>query len=274
MSSVVPVSVVIPCYCCSETIERAVKSVMAQTVLPAEIWLVEDGSADGGRTLATLHRLRGRYSERTHIEVVPLGRNRGPSVARNTGWNAATQSYVAFLDADDAWHPRKLEIQYDWMRGHLNVAMTGHRWLWIRPGQSIPELAESPKDWQVSLLMQLLSNRFSTITVMLRRELPYRFSESIRGNEDFDLWLRLALDGCSAWYINVVLAYLYKAPFGEGGLSGNLWKMEKGEFGIYWQQVREGRLRLMAFALLAPWLITKYMRRVVITAIRKGGSPE
>lgn len=271
MSSVVPVSVVIPCYCCLETIERAVKSVMSQTVLPAEIWLVEDGSTDGGRTLATLYRLRGRYSERTRIEVVPLGRNRGPSVARNTGWNAATQSYVAFLDADDAWHSRKLEIQYDWMRGHPNVAMTGHRWLWIRPGQSIPELAESPQAWHISPLMQLLSNRFSTITVMLRRDLPYRFSESKRRCEDFDLWLRLVLDGCSAWYINVVLAYLYKAPYGEGGLSENLWKMEKTELEVYWQQVREGRLRLMAFALLAPWLVTKHLRRLVNTAIRKGG---
>jgi len=53
----VPVSVVIPCYCCADTIGRAVESVMAQTILPAEMWLVEDGSEDGGRTIAVLYDL-------------------------------------------------------------------------------------------------------------------------------------------------------------------------------------------------------------------------
>ena len=62
----VPVSVVIPCYSCAGTIGRAVESVVAQTALPAEVWLVEDGSPDDGRTLATLHQLQQHHSDRMY----------------------------------------------------------------------------------------------------------------------------------------------------------------------------------------------------------------
>ena len=102
----VPVSVVIPCYRCADTIERAVESVIAQTASPAEVWLVEDGSGDDGRTLAVLHELRQRHSGEVSIEVISLGKNFGCAVARNTGWDASPQLYIAFLDADDAWHRR------------------------------------------------------------------------------------------------------------------------------------------------------------------------
>lgn len=122
----VPVSVVVPCYCCEGTIERAVDSVMKQTALPAEVLLVDDASPDQGRTLNKLRQLQGRFRDKTHIEVIALKNNGGPSVARNAGWEAATQPYIAFLDADDAWHPQKLEIQYEWMKEYSEVVLTGH----------------------------------------------------------------------------------------------------------------------------------------------------
>ena len=229
---------------------------------------MEDGSPDDGRTLATLHQLQQHHGYRIPIEVIPLGRNFGPSVARNTGWDAATQPYIAFLDADDAWHPRKLEIQHDWMRDHPDVAMTGHAWLLA---QSSKPSATLPEQWSVRRISprkQLLSNRFSTPTVMMRRNLPYRFRETNWFSQDSDLWLSVVLDGHSAWRLELPLALIYKAPYGKGGLSGNLWRSEKSQLNTYWWQVREGRLRGIAFALLVPWLLAKFMRRVVITGLR------
>ncbi|MHB1099234.1 MAG: glycosyltransferase family 2 protein, partial [Burkholderiales bacterium] len=108
----VPVSVIIPCYRCAETIARAVDSVLKQTLPPEEILLVEDCSGDDGNTLAVLHSLQ---QNNPFIRVIPLAKNGGPAAARNAGWDAAKQPYIAFLDADDAWHPKKLEIQYSWM---------------------------------------------------------------------------------------------------------------------------------------------------------------
>jgi glycosyltransferase involved in cell wall biosynthesis len=57
------------------------------------------------------------------LKIISLKRNGGASIARNIGWEQSTHDYVAFLDADDAWHPRKIEIQYTWMQNHQEVAL-------------------------------------------------------------------------------------------------------------------------------------------------------
>src|SRR5574340_1082572 len=113
-----PVSVVIPCYCCSETIGRALVSIASQTMLPQEVILVEDASPDGGETLGKLRHLAGEYGETFIVKVIALKENCGAGSARNRGWEAAGQPYIAFLDADDAWHPKKIELQYSWMCEH------------------------------------------------------------------------------------------------------------------------------------------------------------
>src|SRR2546427_9146273 len=105
-----PVSVLIPSYCCADTVARAVESAVEQTLTPAEIIMVDDASPDGGKTYCALKDLQQRFSRRTAIRIIRLERNGGPGAARNRAWEVASQPYVAFLDADDAWHPRKLEI--------------------------------------------------------------------------------------------------------------------------------------------------------------------
>ena len=99
-----PVTVVVPCYRCATTIERAVVSVAEQMQRPAELVLVDDASADG--TLEVLHALATRHGD--WVKVIALPSNRGAASARNAGWDAATQPLVAFLDSDDACHPPKL----------------------------------------------------------------------------------------------------------------------------------------------------------------------
>ncbi len=109
------VSVVIPCYRCGATIARAVASVLAQTLPVAEIILVDDASGDD--TLAALEDIRRGHGDAA-VRVLAAPANVGAGEARNLGWNAASQPWVAFLDADDAWHPRKIEIQYGWLLQH------------------------------------------------------------------------------------------------------------------------------------------------------------
>jgi len=101
-----PVSVIIPCYRCADTIGRAVESMIWQTLPPKEILLVEDYSQDEGKTLASLYDLQRKFQDKITIKVIPLLKNGGPGGARNTGWDEAQQPYLAFLDADDSWHPR------------------------------------------------------------------------------------------------------------------------------------------------------------------------
>jgi len=76
------VSVIIPCYRCTDTIERAVNSIAEQTLLPAEVILVDDLSGDN--TLAQLHRIQENYPQ-GWIHVIALPKNASPGTARNVG---------------------------------------------------------------------------------------------------------------------------------------------------------------------------------------------
>jgi glycosyltransferase involved in cell wall biosynthesis len=253
-----PVSVVIPCFRCSDTLERAVLSVVNQTLKPEELILIDDASGDD--TLNTAERLKEQYGKEW-IRVLALPSNKGPAAARNAGWENAKESYLAFLDADDSWHPRKLEVQYGWMEAHPQVVLTGHRCVFLPAGSPSPSL---PAGWHARPVRRtgmLLSNRFSTPSVMLIRSLPFRFDAGQRYSEDYLLWLQIILKGHAAWWLEVPLAYLHKAPFGASGLSAQLWAMEKGELGTYWRLHREDLVSLFAASGLTLYSLAKYLIR-------------
>lgn len=96
-----PVSVIIPAYNCERFIREAIESVQSQTVAVAEIVVVDDGSSDRTYEIAT--DLGARVIRQS---------NRGVSAARNVGIRAATQPWIALLDADDVWDPHKIEFQW------------------------------------------------------------------------------------------------------------------------------------------------------------------
>jgi glycosyltransferase involved in cell wall biosynthesis len=95
------VSAVIPAYNAERFISDAIQSVLAQTYEIAEIIVVDDGSSDRTAEVAS-------GFPRTHVMKRPNG---GPGAARNTGIHAASGEWIAFLDSDDTWIPRKTEIQ-------------------------------------------------------------------------------------------------------------------------------------------------------------------
>lgn len=256
-----PVSVVIPCYRCVGTIRRAVETVARQTALPEEVILVDDASGDG--TLALLESLADEYG-RAWIRVIAQRVNQGAADARNAGWEAATQPYIAFLDADDAWHPRKIAIQHAFMAAHPEVGLCAHR------HEIVARLPETPADigpltaQPVSKLSLLLSNNFFAPTMMmLRRDLPYRYRAGRRYVDDHLLWLQILLGGTPFVRLSAKLAYTFKAPYGESGLSARMWEMEKAELENYWILHREGRLRVPTALGLSAYSLAKYLRRLL-----------
>lgn len=262
-----PVSVIIPCYCCDDTIERAVLSVADQVKKPSEIILIDDASPDHGKTLAKLHEIKKKYSDSIQIHITALPSNDGPATARNAAWNLASQPYIAFLDADDAWHPQKIELQYGWMKAHPEVDMTGHGTAQAQ-GESPPSIAGVMGASPVRGRQLLLSNRFPTRSVMIRRDVPFRFCSGKRYAEDFLLWLRLVLTGHSAWKLDRTLAFTYKPDFGAGGLSADMWRHEKGELDTYARLHEEQLITLTAYRALIIFSLIKYVRRLLIHALR------
>lgn len=107
------VSVIIPAYNAARTLEATVKSVLAQTMQDFEIIIVDDGSKDDSLSVA-----RSFSDSRIQVIAQPNG---GAAAARNSGIKAATGEYVALLDADDLWLPRKLEIQLAALEEHPEV---------------------------------------------------------------------------------------------------------------------------------------------------------
>lgn len=266
----VPVSVVIPCYRCHRSIGAAVESVVNQTARPVELILVEDCSEDGGQTLAALEALKREYQKRLRVVVVPLPDNRGAGEARNAGWAIASQRLLAFLDADDTWHPRKLEIQSAWMLSHPDYALTCHGSILCSRGEPVLLAAGGPPEREMAWRKLLFRNDVATRTVMLRRVISHRFPGGVRYAEDYQLWLRILLGGGAAMRLCLPLACSYKDGFGAGGLSGDLAAMHGGVVRCL-DALREDRLISLGMYFLAAafeWL--KYGRRAMMVATGRG----
>jgi glycosyltransferase involved in cell wall biosynthesis len=98
------VSVVVPTYNRARMLHRSVESVLAQTYEDFELIVVDDGSTDHTRNVANSY-------DDDRLTYIRHGENQGASAARNTGIEHASGEYIAFLDSDDEWLPRKLERQ-------------------------------------------------------------------------------------------------------------------------------------------------------------------
>ncbi len=111
------VSVVTPAYNAGRTLARACRSVDCQSLADWEHIIVDDGSTDESpRVLAELHRTSTRHIHRTE--------NRGQSAALNFGVRASRGKYIAFLDADDEFLPRHLELRVEQMEAEPELDLT------------------------------------------------------------------------------------------------------------------------------------------------------
>ena len=256
-----PVSVVIPCYQCSSTIQRAVSSVACQTLRPAELILVDDGSGD--ETSGVLETLKDKYGDWIHIVELPL--NVGAASARNAGWNVATQPYIAFLDSDDAWHLRKIEIQYGYMRDNPGVVLSGHLSRQLPKGATgTPQWAVEPKGVRaVTWAGLLLRHQFITPSAMLKRKIGFRFSDGSRYMEDHRLWLEIVSTPMLAVRLDIELAAVYKPVYGASGLSANLWSMERAELANYRHFRDQGKIPQGQFMALWCYSVAKFIKRLM-----------
>jgi glycosyltransferase involved in cell wall biosynthesis len=212
------VSVIVPACNRREMLCDAVDSIQAQSYRDFEIVVVDDGSEDG-----TGNRLLARYG--AAVRVVTQMR-RGVASARNLGVERSRGRYVSFLDSDDLWRPRKLEIQMGFMEERAwRICQTEE--IWIRNGMRVNPKKKHRKPsgdiFRASLELCLVSPS----AVLMTRELFERvggFDESFPICEDYDLWLRIAVD---------TPVYLIPAPLviKRGGhadqLSRSTWGLDR-----------------------------------------------
>lgn len=262
---VCPVSVVIPCFNNATTIVRALTSVITQTQPPLEIIVVDDASTDDSRIV--LHRWMDE-TVGVNIRMVSLPDNRGAAAARNKGWEFAKGEYVAFLDADDYWLPRKIEYQYSYMQANPDVALCGHDHCFSKDKIDV-SVHRSPQAELISPRRLLISNPMVTPSVMVRTDVPFRFLEGKRHMEDHLLWMEIALSGLRVVRLDIQLAIIGKAAYGAGGLSAQMWAMEKGDLHNYWYLRNTGNIGYPTAILMTMLSLSKYMRRLLQVAFRR-----
>lgn len=192
-AEVVPtVSAIIPTYNRVRYLREAVESVRAQTCRDWELIVVDDGSTDGTADyLTSVNDVRLRIQPTEHCA--------NPGKLRNLAARLASGRYLAFLDSDDVWEPRKLELQVGMLRRYPVCRWSfGAYALISATGGSVPLPNLRTRGPLVGrVLADLIEprNPCATPTVIVERGLFDEvggFDESIWRCEDYDLWLRLA----------------------------------------------------------------------------------
>lgn len=204
------ISCIIPVYNGERFIEEAIGSILAQTCQPDEIIVIDDGSTDdtGGKVSRYNHRLTYVYQP-----------NAGPAAARNRGLELAHGDYIAFLDADDLWHPEKLEQQLERFecRPETDISIT-HVQNFIKNPQTGERLPHCEKGRPLNL------PGYITQTLLARTEVFRRvgiFDTSFRLSDATEWFLRAEQSNVVVDLISDVLVYrrLHEHNISQANLS-------------------------------------------------------
>jgi teichuronic acid biosynthesis glycosyltransferase TuaG len=182
------VSIITPAYCCADVVGLTISSVLNQTYPNWEMLIIEDFSPDNTRSV-----LRDLVKRDARLRLIELPCNTGPASARNVGLDHARGRWIAFLDSDDFWLPKKLErsIEFAEQSGSTFI-FTGYRRI-SNNGVQIGRYINVPKSINYR---QLLGNTvIATSTVMIDRQGIGNFRMRKTYYDDFDCWLSILKKG-------------------------------------------------------------------------------
>jgi glycosyltransferase involved in cell wall biosynthesis len=196
MGSHSAISVVIPTYNRADLLGEAIDSVLAQDWPNLEVVVVDDGSTD------PTPELLSSFGDR--LRVIRQ-ENAGESNARNTGIRAARHDLVALLDSDNRWLPGKLRRQMELFLADPAPDFTFTAYTAFGDVQREDVVLDGWKPTQEGALEQLLAGcRINTSTVVATRESLISaglFDEGLRCAQDYELWLRVAVEGRRIAYL-------------------------------------------------------------------------
>lgn len=191
------ISCIVPVYNGERYLSEALDSILGQTYRPLEIVVVDDGSTD--ETAAVV----ARYGERVRYLRQP---NAGAPAARNRGLSATRAQFVAFLDADDRWHPKKLAWQMARFRARpeLDLSVTGGQNFWM------PEVVEQDERSRDPRHTEPWPGYLSTVTLLARRrafDVVGPFNTALRLWDDREWFIRAVEAGMVKELLEQVLVY-------------------------------------------------------------------
>jgi glycosyltransferase involved in cell wall biosynthesis len=246
----VNISVIIPTYNRAHLLERTLGSVQAQTLAPAEIILVDDGSTDNTATLVQQHFSDCRYLHQS---------NQGVSSARNHGIRTAKGEWLAFLDSDDEWLPGKLAAQRGALESAPEIRVCHTEEIWVRNGRRVNPMKKHAKTGGHIFQHCLPLCAISPSSVMIHHSIFDEvglFDESLPACEDYDLWLRV----CARHAVQFIdTPQIVKYGGHEDQLSHHYWGMDRF------------RIQALEKIIADPKLCPENRQAAIATLVEKAG---
>ena len=188
------VSVVIPAYNAAQTLNRAIDSVLNQSVPVAEVIVINDGSTDGTAGIAREYGSAVRYFHQD---------NAGAAVARNRGVSEARGEWIAFLDADDEWLPNFIASHMEVLNRYPDLKWSHCSFEYVKDGICRPRSIEDEAreealqtatvDYCEGVTKGLLSGACGFVICRSVFDMVGHFDPEMRSGQDLDMWDRIAL---------------------------------------------------------------------------------
>ncbi len=229
------VSVIIPTYNRADYLVNALSSVQCQSYPPAEVIVVDDGSTDETQLI-----LQKDYPDVVYCRQ----ENKGVSSARNVGIAIAHSEWLAFLDSDDEWMPKKLEKQLNALNHSSDIRVCHTNEIWIRNGKRINQTKKHEKHggWIYEKCLPLCA--MSPSSVIIHRSIFEHigvFDESLPACEDYDLWLRI----CAFYPVLYIEEPLIVKRGGHSDqLSGRYWGMDRFRIAALGEMINDSGLSI------------------------------
>ena len=256
------VSVVIPAYNAQKFVRTTIDSVLNQTYPNYEVIVVDDSSTDNTQEILKSYGNRIRWISQSH---------RGASAARNTGIRSSNGIYIAFLDADDAWLPQKLEEQVRLLDEHpeFGLVYSNVEYPSKENGFKLNHFVYK-RPYSGKVLEKLIAgNCIPTSSVVVRRECFDKvglFDESLTVSEDHDMWLRIA----SCYDISYTEKTLVTTRFFMGSLSRDEIRLQKGNLAVLAKAKRTRIILAHVDRVIIDKTYNRILKRLGMLYVRQG----
>ncbi|MDE1234351.1 glycosyltransferase family 2 protein [Vibrio aestuarianus] len=263
----ISVTTIIPMYNSEDTIAETIDSVFEQTWKgPIEVLIINDGSTDSSESIVKNY-IQDKKADNITIRLINKN-NGGVSTARNVGIKEARGQWIALLDSDDIWLPKKLEKQMKVLEDNPDIKFLGSN----RNNEVYPFFGKSKLHLYSLTTKEVLFKWWpSTPTVIFKKEVVATvggYDEALKGAEDGEFWLRV-LTEYEIYILNesLVLTGHGKRSFGEKGLSADLYAMHLGEKKILRILYKKKQINCFEYLFFYSWFLLKYMRRKLIVRV-------
>lgn len=241
------VSVIIPTYNRADLLPRAISSVLNQTFQDFELIIVDDGSTDNTKQVVEEFQKKDK-----RIKYIWQENSGGPAKPRNTGIKNSQGEYIAFLDSDDVWLNKKLEIQLNKI-GENNYDIFFSNWYFWNPetNQKNKAFNFNPLNNKKDLFKLFVKKNIGWLSTAIAKKAKLEkvgyFDEKLESSEDYDLWLRFILDNAKVGFSEEPLC-LYRQHIKQ--VSSNLYIMRTSRLKVFYKIIKKHPGYLIKYPIL------------------------